>query len=156
MDSKPTGIARAPVRAFDIGAKPLDTVLGCWMARKEDLDARRVALRFALEDLEQLHHAPPVPPGATQQLQSHSIGFTLVVSAEFQEHAVREQSSGGLRGIGAATIAQERPQKPESKIRQDALRELTCCMPLGNVGHLMGEDARDLRFVRRRVDHSAM
>src|SRR5687767_9014880 len=114
------------------------------MAGKKDFDTARVAARLGLENLEELHHPTPVPAGAAHQLQAHSIGLALIVTAELDEDAIREKSGGHLCDVAARAVAKERPQQSQSEIRHDAFRELACRVALRNVRHFMSQHASHL------------
>ncbi len=77
------------------------------MSREERLDQRRVAAGRLLEDLEHLHHAPAVPPGAAHQRHPHAIGLAFVFAAEFQCCAAREKFGGDLRTTCPAGITKQ-------------------------------------------------
>src|SRR4051812_23785763 len=72
----------------------LDPLLWRRVGGKEGLDAARVALLLAAQDLEQLDHPAGVPTGAREDLQPRPVRLALVVTAELQEGAVGHRAGG--------------------------------------------------------------
>ena len=70
--------------------------------------------------------------------------LALVVTAEFQEDAVRQKAGRHLRGTGTAAVSEHRAQDPEADIRDGRLRELVGRVALADVCDLVRHHAREL------------
>ena len=109
------------------------------------------------EDAHELDETPRVVPRLRHDVDADTIRRALIVSREFEHHAVGRDSRRDLgRRRARALIAEHGTQQAKQAVRHGALGNLARRVTLGDVRDLVREDAGDLRFVGSRRENAAV